>query len=70
MNKQLSNRKMHNARTLHRTVTVDDLSIFYREAGDASNTKMILLHGVPASSDQYRNLISILANHFHVLAPD
>jgi pimeloyl-ACP methyl ester carboxylesterase len=56
--------------TLHRTVTVDGLSIFYREAGDQSNPKLVLLHGFPASSHQYRNLILALADHFHVIAPD
>ena len=48
------------SRTLHRTETVDDLSIFYREAGDSANPKMVLLHGFPASSHQYRNLITAL----------
>ena len=37
MNKQVSNQKMHNTRTLHKTVTVDELSIFYRETGDPTN---------------------------------
>jgi pimeloyl-ACP methyl ester carboxylesterase len=58
MNKQTS-QKMY-SRTLHRTETVDDLSIFYREAGDSANPKMVLLHGFPASSHQYRNLITAL----------
>jgi pimeloyl-ACP methyl ester carboxylesterase len=70
MNKQVSNQKMHNTRTLHKTVTVDELSIFYRETGDPANPKLVLLHGFPASSHQYRNLISALADHFHVVAPD
>ncbi len=70
MNKQVSNQKMCSTSTVHRTVTVDGLSIFYREAGDPSNPKMVLLHGFPSSSHQYRDLISVLANHFHVVAPD
>jgi pimeloyl-ACP methyl ester carboxylesterase len=70
MNKQISNQKIHNTETLHKTVTVDELSIFYRETGDPTNPKLILLHGFPASSHQYRNLISALADHFHVVAPD
>lgn len=61
---------MHNTRTLNKTVTVDGLSVFYREAGDPTNPKLVLLHGFPASSHQYRNLISALAGHFHVVAPD
>jgi pimeloyl-ACP methyl ester carboxylesterase len=70
MNKQVSNQKMCSTSTVHRTVTVDGLSLFYREAGDPSNPKMVLLHGFPSSSHQYRDLISVLANHFHVVAPD
>ncbi|MFL6367336.1 MAG: alpha/beta fold hydrolase [Nitrososphaeraceae archaeon] len=70
MNKQISNQKMHSTSTLHRTVTVDGLSVFYREAGDPSNPKMVLLHGFPSSSHQYRHLILALADHFHVVAPD
>ena len=51
-------------------VDVDGLSIAYREAGDASNPKLVLLHGWPSSSHQYRNLIPALADRFHVIAPD
>ena len=69
-NEQVSNQKMYSTTTFHRTVTVDGLSIFYREAGDQSNPKLVLLHGFPASSHQYRNLVLALANHFHVVAPD
>jgi pimeloyl-ACP methyl ester carboxylesterase len=46
------------------------LSVFYREAGDTTKPKLVLLHGFPASSHQYRNLISALADNFHVVAPD
>lgn len=70
MNQQVSNQKMYNPLTLHKTVKVDDLSIFYRETGDPANPKLILLHGFPSSSHQYRNLISTLSDHFHVIAPD
>jgi pimeloyl-ACP methyl ester carboxylesterase len=70
MNKQISNQKMYNTGTLHKTVTVDELSIFYRETGDPANPKLVLLHGFPSSSHQYRNLMSTLADHFHVVAPD
>jgi pimeloyl-ACP methyl ester carboxylesterase len=71
MNKQDSSQeKIHNTRTLYKTILVDSLSIFYREAGDPSNPKLVLLHGFPASSHQYRNLISVLADRFHVVAPD
>ena len=52
------------------TTTVEGLDIFYREAGDARAPKLVLLHGYPASSHQYRNLIPALAGRFHVIAPD
>jgi pimeloyl-ACP methyl ester carboxylesterase len=70
MNKLVSNQKVDNTSALHKMVTVDGLSIFYREAGDPANPKIVLLHGFPSSSHQYRNLMSTLADHFHVIAPD
>jgi len=54
----------------HRTVAVDGLSIFYREAGDARNPTLVLLHGFPSSSAMFRELIPRLADRFHLLAPD
>jgi pimeloyl-ACP methyl ester carboxylesterase len=51
-------------------VTVEGLDIFYREAGADRAPKLVLLHGYPASSHQYRNLIPALAERFHVIAPD
>jgi pimeloyl-ACP methyl ester carboxylesterase len=53
-----------------KTVDVDGLSIFYREGGELGNPKILLLHGFPASSHQYRNLMPALAGRFHVIAPD
>lgn len=54
-----------------KTVTIDDgISIFYREAGSPSAPKVLLLHGFPSSSFQYRNLIPKLADKYHVIAPD
>jgi len=70
MDKQISKQKMRYTNTLHKTVTVDGLSIFYRESGNPTNPKLVLLHGFPSSSHQFRNLIPILAEHFHVIAPD
>jgi pimeloyl-ACP methyl ester carboxylesterase len=55
---------------LHKTIDIDGLSIFYREAGRSGAPKLVLLHGFPASSHQYRNLIPALAGRFHVIAPD
>ena len=51
-------------------VTVDGLAIAYREAGDPALPKLVLLHGWPSSSHQYRNLIPALSHRFHVIAPD
>jgi pimeloyl-ACP methyl ester carboxylesterase len=53
-----------------KTVSVEGLDIFYREDGDEQAPKLLLLHGYPASSHQYRNLIPALARRFHVVAPD
>jgi pimeloyl-ACP methyl ester carboxylesterase len=66
----VSNQRMYSTTTLYRTVMVDGFSIFYREAGNQSNPKRVLLHGFRASSHQYRNLILALADFFHVIAPD
>jgi pimeloyl-ACP methyl ester carboxylesterase len=49
---------------------VEGLNIFYREAGTPGKPKLVLLHGFPASSHQYRNLIPALADKFHVIAMD
>jgi pimeloyl-ACP methyl ester carboxylesterase len=54
----------------YRSVQVDGVEVFYREAGPADAPVMLLLHGFPASSFMYRNLIERLAGRFHVLAPD
>jgi pimeloyl-ACP methyl ester carboxylesterase len=56
--------------THYRSAKVDGLNIAYREAGDPGGPKLVLLHGFPASSHQYRNLIPALATRFHVIAPD
>lgn len=55
---------------LYRKLTVDGIGIAYREAGDPSSPKLVLLHGWPSSSHQYRDLIPALAGRFHVIAPD
>ncbi|NJK50919.1 alpha/beta hydrolase [Candidatus Gracilibacteria bacterium] len=56
--------------TTYRTVEVDGLNIFYREAGLPSNPTILLLHGFPTSSHMFRNLIPALADRFHLVAPD
>jgi pimeloyl-ACP methyl ester carboxylesterase len=56
--------------THHRTATIDGVSIFYREAGPATASVVVLLHGFPTSSHMFRNLIPALADRYHVIAPD
>ena len=55
---------------MHRTVEIDGLEIFYREAGSRENPTVLLLHGFPTSSHMFRNLIPELAGSYHVVAPD
>jgi pimeloyl-ACP methyl ester carboxylesterase len=55
---------------LFKTIDIDGIKVFYREAGDPKLPKLLLLHGFPSSSHQYRNLIPALSDHFHVVAPD
>ena len=52
------------------TVEVQGLKIFYREAGTAKAPAVLLLHGFPTSSHMYRDLIPLLADRYHVIAPD
>lgn len=54
----------------HRSVDVDGLEIFYREAGAADSPCVLLLHGFPSSSHLFRNVLSPLAEVAHVVAPD
>jgi pimeloyl-ACP methyl ester carboxylesterase len=56
--------------THYRTVRIDDTDVFYREAGDPANPTILLLHGFPASSFMFRDLIPLLRNDFHMVAPD
>ncbi len=62
--------KQEQTQTLHRSVNIDGLDIFYREAGPASAPTILLLHGFPTSSHMFRNLIPRLADRFHLVAPD
>ena len=56
--------------TRYRFADVGGRKIFYREAGNRSQPTIILLHGFPSSSFMFRNLIPLLADRFHVIAPD
>jgi pimeloyl-ACP methyl ester carboxylesterase len=60
----------HDITPTYRTVDVNGLKIFYREAGPKDAPTLLLLHGFPTSSHMFRNLIPALADRFHVVAPD
>jgi pimeloyl-ACP methyl ester carboxylesterase len=54
----------------YRITDVDGCNIFYREAGTAHAPKLLLLHGFPSASHMFRDLIPLLADRFHLVAPD
>jgi pimeloyl-ACP methyl ester carboxylesterase len=54
----------------YRSANVDGLKIFYREAGAADAPALLLLHGFPTASHMFRDLIPLLADRFHIIAPD
>jgi pimeloyl-ACP methyl ester carboxylesterase len=59
------------ARTIHhRTMSIDGVDVFYREAGPATGPVVVLLHGFPSSSHMFRNLIPELSDKYRVIAPD
>lgn len=54
----------------NRTIAVDGVDIFYREAGDPSNPALLLLHGFPSSSVMFKALMSALSDQYYLVAPD
>lgn len=54
----------------YRSVDIDGVDLFYREAGEQDAPVILLLHGFPTSSHMYRNLIPALAHRYRVIAPD
>ncbi|SCB12551.1 alpha/beta fold hydrolase [Rhizobium multihospitium] len=54
----------------YRTVNVEGVKVFYREAGSPGADKLLLLHGFPTSSHMFRDLIPLLADRYHIIAPD
>lgn len=56
--------------TVYRTIKIDGLSIFYREAGANNAPTILLLHGLPSSSRMFEPLFTRLSEHFHLVAPD
>ncbi|WP_298737808.1 alpha/beta hydrolase [uncultured Chitinophaga sp.] len=60
MSRQISNR----------SVKVNGIDIFYREAGDKRNPSILLMHGFPGSSVMFKNLMTALSDRYHLVAPD
>ena len=56
--------------TVHKYINIDGTNIFYREAGPASAPTILLLHGLPSSSRMFDTLIPLLADRYHLVAPD
>ncbi|MGY5774837.1 alpha/beta fold hydrolase [Rhizobium sp. LEGMi135b] len=54
----------------YRTINVEGVKVFYREAGSPGAAKLLLLHGFPTSSHMFRDLIPLLADRYHIIAPD
>lgn len=54
----------------YRTADVDGFNIFYREAGTPGKPKLLLLHGFPSAGHMFRDLIPLLSDDFHIVAPD
>src|SRR5215475_5954997 len=57
-------------KTYYRTATVGGHAIFYREAGDPARPTIVLLHGFPSTSHEFRELIPLSSQDYHVVAPD
>ncbi|CAI8771080.1 alpha/beta fold hydrolase [Chryseobacterium sp. IT-36CA2] len=66
----LNHQIMENHPIHYRNIKVNDLNLFYREAGPVNAPTILLLHGYPTSSHMFRNLIPILSKKYHVIAPD
>ena len=59
---------MHSTR--YASIDVDGFKVFYREAGSKGGPKLLLLHGFPSAGHMFRDLIPLLADHAHIVAPD
>lgn len=56
--------------TRFHTVDVDGTAVFYREAGSRDRPALLLLHGFPTAGHMFRDLIPVLQDRFHIVAPD
>jgi len=54
----------------YKKISINGVNIAYREAGDSINPTLVLLHGFPSSSHQYRKVLNQLSDEFHLIAPD
>ncbi|WP_437373826.1 alpha/beta fold hydrolase [Maribacter litoralis] len=54
----------------YKTISINGVNVAYREAGDSKNPTLVLLHGFPSSSHQYRKVLNQLSDEFHLIAPD
>ena len=59
-----------NSTLKYKTLAINGVNIAYREAGNPEHPTIVLLHGFPASSYQYRKVLQQLADQFHLIAPD
>ncbi len=55
---------------MNKTIEINGLSIFYRESGQENRETILFLHGNPTSSHMYKDLMSLLKDDYHVIAPD
>jgi pimeloyl-ACP methyl ester carboxylesterase len=55
---------------INRTIQIDGIDLFYREAGDEKNPSLLLLHGFPTSSLSFKNLMIAMSDRYHLVAPD
>src|SRR5271167_4070463 len=69
MNDQTKDKAMEQ-QVFYRSVKVDGLSIFYREAGPKRAPTILLLHGLPSSSRMFQPLVTRLSDKYHLVAPD
>jgi pimeloyl-ACP methyl ester carboxylesterase len=67
---EFTNSKITSAETTYKTANVQGLNIFYREAGPSKAPAILLLHGFPSSSRMFDTLMPLLADRYHLIAPD